>query len=318
MRDNLLLAGSLGLLCISITYIFFFILNKSKNLKVDLIKENVRRYEKIVQKQLDNILSKNEKSKKMASVISKMLKESRIRPLGIEINLALFLLISIAVSVAIYIFAHNVLHNVLAALLLAGLAIIGPYEALKFEVSRKRRMLRRRLPNFFLVLCQLLEVTSDIIEVLEDAIPKIHNPLKSGFKAFLKNYRAGRMTLEECIDDLKERFDNDIIIRFADDIRDNLEHGGDFCSTITAYIEEAYDNERNYTERITENSGNITGVLVVLFMFLYVIDLLRKSRPDFIEILLYNPGGQLAVDFIIILFIICIGVLKYAVSFKDQ
>lgn len=306
-----------AVLCFSLMLIFFIILDKSMNLKIEKIMGSAKHIDSLIDIKLEAALKKRKGSAKIAGKISKLLSETRFKPFGYQISLYMFFGISGVLSVFVYFKTFDILKNTIAGLLLASLALIIPYEILSFEVRRKRRKLRRHLPNFFLVLSQLFYAEADIIEVLDAAVPRIKNPLRSEFRRFVRGYKSGK-EIEKCIVELRKGFDNDVLIRFIEDIGSNIEHGGNFNTILTSYINDSYDNEINYNERITENSGNITGVLVILFMFVSVLDSIRTSKPEFINILIYNPYGQLTVDLIIILFVATALIMKYAVSFKDQ
>lgn len=315
MDKNLLIL--LILFFASIVTIVYLILSQGSNLKLEKIKGSARYIDTIVDQKIEKTMKKNKKTAKFLENINKLLHQSSLKPFGVKLSFFMFLVISVLLAVYTYIRTTQILHNYVAAFEIAGFALITPYGLVSLEVSLKKRKLRKHLPNFFLVISSLFMSCSDTIEVLEAAIPRMRKPLKSCFKRFVKNYRAGKDT-SKIIDDLKNSFDNEIVIKFIGDIENNLENGGDFYDILQGYIQRSYDNQKNYIERITENSGNITGIIVILFMFISILNTLRLNKSDFIDILIYHPYGQLTVDLVILIFYIVMGLIRYSLSFKDE
>lgn len=306
------------ILFVSLFYIFYsFIDDAESHIKIDKIKENVQYVEGMLQKQVDKILEKNGVTKSYALKVEKMLKESRIKPFGLNINIYLFLSIAIVFMIYIFSFAKDLLNNWPAALILSVVAFITPYEILKLEVLRKRRSVRRHLPNFFLAISQLLEAVDDIMDVLETALDRIKKPIKGPIKEFIKNYKKG-MPLDQCIENLKERFDNPLLIRFCDDIARSIENGTDLKGTIEDNIIKAMNNEKSYMERVTENSGNLSGAILIFGIFLFLVYQIKKLRPEMIGILIHHQIGKIAVNFIIVLIILAVLIMKYSMSYEDS
>lgn len=302
-----------GLLFISISTVIYLIFSSGKNLKVDKLLQNASHLDALLEKRME----KADGYSRLLKHINSKLSQSRVKPFGAKMSLVLFLLFSLMCSIGVFFIAADILKNLLAAFLLGAFSFFFPYEAVSLDVRLSQRQLRRHLPNFFLILNSLFEAASDIVEVLETALPRMRQPLKSSFKKFIRDYKAQK-PLDECITTLKNSFHNEVLKRFIEDVRTNLEHGGDFNSSLENYINDSYDNERNYTERLTENTGNLTSLAMVVGMFLMVLNTLSKNKPEFISILLYNPTGRTTVNIIILLFVCSAAMMRYSISYKDE
>lgn len=288
-----------------------------EKVKIDKIKKNATYIEKVIQGKVDTILNKNKNTANHILKVEKMLKESSLRPFGLTINIYVYLIITVAFTFYTFNFSLHLLNNFIGAMILSGIAIITPYEILRTEVNIKRRAVRRHLPNFFLAMSQLLEATEDITIVLETMLPKVKNPIKKAIKEFLINYRKGK-DLKDCINIFKSRFDNPLMIKFAEDIQNSIENGTNLKGLVEEYVMKAYNNEINYMERITENSGNLSGAIAVLAIFLYLVYKISIIKPELIYVLKYNTIGKLTVDIIIVLITIAAVIMRYSVSYQDS
>lgn len=313
---KILKIGVLTILIISVTYIFYSLLNVNANEKLDKIKGNANYLEILMQRKIDAIIAKNKKTSEHIVIVRKLLNESSVKPFGFTINIYLYLIVSIFLSINIFSFSRSILNNVVAGMIIGCIAAMIPYELLKLEVEIKRRNIRKSLPNFFLVLSQLNETTDDITEVLEIATVKFKKSIRQPFKEFLTNLKSGK-SVEDCTKILKSRFDNHIIIRFIDDMENNIQNGTQLKGALEEYTIISYNNEINYMERITENSGSIATTIMILGIFLYFVYELKQIRPEFVEILLYNPIGKITVVILILLLILASIIVKYSISYQD-
>ncbi len=302
-----------AILFLSISAVIYLLFSSGKNLKVDKLLQSASHIDAILEKRM----WKEDGYSRLLKHINAKLSQSRVKIFGSKMSLVLFLLLSLVCSIGVFFIAADILKNLFAAFLLGAFSFFFPYEAISLDVRLSQRRLRRHLPNFFLILNSLSEAAGDIVEVLETALPRMKQPLRSNFKKFVRDYKAQK-PLDDCIDTLKNCFHNEVLKRFIEDIRSNIENGGDFTSSLENYINDAYDNERNYTERLTENTGNLTSLAMVVGMFLMVLDLLSKNQPEFISILLYNPTGRSAVNIIILLFVCSAAMMRYSISYKDD
>lgn len=303
------------ILFLSITSVIYLVLSSEKNLKAAKLIRSAEYLDALLDKR---IKEKSDGYSRLLLHLNNQLSQSRFRPFGKKISLVMFIFLSLICSIVVFVITLDILKNLIAAFLLGTFSAVFPYEIISLDVQITQRQLRKHLPNFFLVLNSLLESSgNDIIDALESALPRIKNPIKSSFKRFLRDYKAQK-PLDTCISILKNSFHNEVLRRFIDDIKNNLEHGGDFSSSMENYISDAYDNERNYIERITENTGNLTSLAMVIGMFLTVLNTLSKSNPEFISILLYDPTGRAAVNIIILLFICSAVMMRYSISYKDE
>ncbi|EOD01417.1 type II secretion system F family protein [Caldisalinibacter kiritimatiensis] len=302
---------------VSISYIFYLLLDESDNIKVDKIKENARYIENTVQRQMDKMLRGNKKTAKHITSTEKMLQESVfLRAIGIR-NIYIFLIITVIFSFFAFQKSRIALNQTIGAGIVAFIAFQVPFEILKIEVELKRKSIRKHLPNFFLTVSQMLEAADDIVDVLETSINKIKKPLKTDIKEFVKNYRKGK-TVEECIEILKSRFDNPLLEKFADDIEGNIKNGTKLKGVIDDYAEKSYNNQTNYMQRITENSGSILASLIILVMFINSIYTVKRLKPELFYILTHNFFGQVTVDIIIILTIVSIKMTLKSISYNDS
>lgn len=301
---------------VAMTYVLYRILKKGENIKVDKIVENARYVESVIQKRINYILEKDEKTAKYVIKMEKMLKESVLGYIGLT-NIYVFFMMTVVAGYFAFKFGVRHLNQIPAAILIAIVAIIIPFQILEIEVSMRRRSIRRHLPHFFLTVLQLLEATEDITDVIETIIPKIKKPLNQEFSEFIRKYKSGK-EIEYCTAVFKSRVDNPLLIKFADDIESNVKNGTRLKGTIEEYVIKAYNNELNYTERITENSGNISGSFAILAIFIYTVYQINKVKPDMIYVLTHNFYGQVAVNALIILLVIGILIMKYSISFSDS
>lgn len=302
---------------ISISYIFYLLLDESDEIKVDKIKENAKYIENIVQRQMDKVLRSNKKTARHITNTEKMLQESVfLRLIGIR-NIYIFLTITVIFSLFAFQRSRIILNQNVGAGIIAFIAFRVPFEILKIEAEFKRRSVRKHLPNFFLTVSQMLEAADDIVDVLEASVSKIKKPLKTDIKEFIRNYRKGK-PIEECIEILKMRFDNPLLKKFATDVEENIKNGTRLKGIIDDYAEKAYNNQINYMQRITENSGSILASLIILGMFINSVYTIKRLKPELFYILTHNFFGQVTVDIIIILTIVSIKMTLKSISYSDS
>lgn len=287
-----------------------------EEIRIEKIKNSAKYLESIIDKKLQEVLEKDGKKKDYVLKVEKMLSESRLAHIGLT-NVYIFLIISIILGAIVGVQAYRYLNNFLAGCMIGFIAFYIPIEALKIEVSLQRRAVRKHLPHFFLTILQLFEATEDIIQVIEIAVKSIKNPLKQIFKEFLLNYNSGK-EIDECILILKRRLDNPLMQKFADDIESNVKNNTRLKGIIEEYIIKAYNNQINYSERITENSGNISGLVILAGFMGYMVFTISRMKPELLDILTTRTVGKITVDVLIILIVITTKVMMYSISYEDS
>lgn len=296
--------------------LIYYLLYKGENIKIEKIKTSAKYMEGVVEKKLQSLISKNDNTFEYISKVEKMISESKIRMFGLT-SVYVFCGISIIIGIIIFREVELLLNNVVASGMIGAIAICIPFELLKMEVSMQRRSVRKHLPHFFLTILQLFEATEDMIEVIETSADKFKNPLRQHFKEFLYNYNSGK-DIEFCSEILKSRVENPLLLKFVDDMESNIKNGTRLKGIIEEYIIKAYNNQINYSDRITENTGNLTGAVMLIGIFIYMIYSLNKLDPGLLSILVNNIYGKMAVDAVILLMLVAVNILRHSVSFKDN
>lgn len=274
---------------------------------------DLRHWPGLLDRRLLLALEQRERSRAFAQKLRRMLAAAGPRPGGVPVNLAAFLAASLFLAVLLALPGALFLRNPLTALLLGGVGLVLPYQALEVAYSRKRRQLRRQVAPFLLTVGNLYGVYGDPLVALEEALPRLQDPLRREVRWFVTACKGG-LPLPECVEGVKNRLPEATLRRFWDDLRFFVERGGDFQESITEHVNQAYQREIKATERGADTGSTVTVFLILLGVYVTVLVTLIRVQPELMRFLVVDPRGKMAVSLMAGIFVAAGYFLKLAVT----
>jgi len=248
-------------------------------------------------------IDQNDHSRAWGQKLRKMLAVISFRPNGEPVSVAFFLTVSLCSGLASAAMAAVFLRNPLVALLLSGVGLVLPYQALEVKYSRQIGKLRHQAASFLLTVGNLYGVYSDPIVALEEAIPRLKDPLNRQVRWLITAYKAG-LPLNSCVESVKSRLPDSILRQFWDDVLFFTERGGDFQECILEHVHHVYQREINTTQGGTEIGSTLTVFFVLVGVYITVLVTLTRSQPELMGFLIADPRGKVAVTLMAVIFII--------------
>ncbi len=292
-----------------LSYIIFKILDETKNIKKDKLIENSRYLEKKIEEMVEvekwKLLKKYRNTIK-GSVLAKY-----------HINIYIFSLFAATLVLLVFEKVRRFFNQIPAAVLISIAVFLLPFLLLEIEVAMRRKAIRQHLPHFLLMFQQTLEVTENTLLSLKEIKVDIKEPIRGYIKEFLKNINIG-MENSKAIEILKSRVDNAVFKSFCDNIFTDIEYGKIIKYELECDIKKAFAHEENYAQRITENSGNMVSILLVLVMFGISVNKMVNINDDFMDIIRYNIEGKIAINAVIVIIMIVFYFLKTSISYSDN
>lgn len=280
-------------------YVFFanlFLLSKRHSINLALLKNTLDR-------KLILASDKNDHSSAWGQKLRKMLGVIPFRAGGEPVSVAFFLAVSLGLGLASAAVAAISLRNPLVALLLGGVGVVLPYQVLEVEYNRQIGKLRHQAASFLLTVGNLYGVYGDPMVALEEAVPRLKEPLKNQVRWFVTAYKAG-LPLNSCVETVKSRLPDAILRQFWDDVLFFTERGGDFQECILEHVHHVYQREINATQGGTEIGSTLTVFSVLLGVYITVLVTLSRSQPELMGFLITDPRGKIAVTLMVVIFVI--------------
>ncbi len=248
-------------------------------------------------------IDQNDHSRAWGQKLRKMLAVISFQPSGEPVSVAFFLVVSLCLGLASAAMAAVYLRNPVVALLLGGVGMVSPYQALEVEYNRQIGKLWHQAASFLLTVGNLYGVYGDPIVALEEAIPRVKDPLNRQVRWFVTAYKAG-MPLNSCVETVKSRLPDSILRQFWDDVLFFTERGGDFQECILEHVHHVYQREINATQGGTEIGSTLTVFFVLVGVYLTVLVTLTRSQPELMGFLIADPRGKVAVTLMAVIFVI--------------
>jgi len=248
------------------------------------------------------VLEKSERSRSWGEKLRRLLADTSLGSGGQPVSVAAFIAVSLFSGVLLGVLALVILCNLVAAALLGGVGMLLPYQALEVAYTYRRRKLRRQVAPFLLTLGNLYGVYGDPVVALEEAIPRLRDPLRREAGWFVTAYKGG-LPLSTCVDGVKRRLPDTILRRFWNDLRFFIERGGDFQASITDYVNQVYQREIKATDRSAYLGSTITVFLVLVGVYLMVLVTMIRTQPELVGFLVVDSRGKMAVSLMAGIFI---------------
>lgn len=255
-----------------------------------------------VDQQLLMVLEKSERSRTWGRKLRRLLAAASLGPRGEPVSVAVFLAASLFFGILLAVPALVILRNPVTAALLGGLGMALPYQALEVAYSHRKRKLRRQVAPFLLTVGNLYGVYGDPLVALEEAIPRLKDPLRREARWFVTAYKGG-LPLQACVEGVKHRLPDAILRCFWDDLRFFIERGGDFQESVTEHVNRVYQREIKATERGADLGSTITVFLVLVGVYVMVLVTMIRTQPELVGFLVVDPRGQMAVSLMAAIFI---------------
>lgn len=256
----------------------------------------------VLDHRLLTVLEKSERSRTWGRKLRRLLAAASLSPGGEPVSMAAFLAASLFFGILLAVPALVILHNPVTAALLGGVGMALPYQALEVAYSHRKQKLRRQVAPFLLTLGNLYGVYGDPLVALEEAIPRLKDPLRRETRWFVTAYKGG-LPLSACVEGVKHRLPDAILRRFWDDLRFFIERGGDFQGSITEYVNQVYQREIKATERSADLGSTITVFLVLVGVYVMVLVTMIRTQPELVGFLVVDPRGKMAVSLMAAIFI---------------
>ncbi|KKM13054.1 hypothetical protein SY88_00370 [Clostridiales bacterium PH28_bin88] len=248
------------------------------------------------------VLEQSERSRTWGEKLRRLLAAASFSPGGEPLSMAAFIAASLFFGILLAVPALVILRNPVAAALLGGVGMVLPYQALEVAYSHRKRKLRRQVAPFLLTVGNLYGVYGDPLVALEEAIPRLRDPLRREARWFVTAYKGG-LPLPACVEGVKHRLPDAILRRFWDDLRFFIERGGDFQASVTEYVNQVYQREIKATERGADLDSTITVFLVLVGVYVMVLVTMIRTQPELVGFLVVDPRGKMAVSLMAGIFI---------------
>jgi|GEM_PF-1636781 len=258
-------------------------------------------------------LEKSQRSRVWGQKLRRLLAAASSHPGEKPVSVAAFIAASLLSGFLLAVPALTLLRNPVAAALLGGLGVALPYQALGVAYSRRQRQLRRQVAPFLLTVGNLYGVYGDPVVALEEAIPRLKEPLRREARWFVTAYKGG-LPLPACVEGVKHRLPDAILRRFWDDLRFFIERGGDFQESVTEHVSQVYRREIKAIERSADTGSTITVFLVLAGVYLMVLVTMVRTQPELMGFLVADPRGRMAVSLMAAIFIAAAYFIKLMVT----
>lgn len=304
------LAGCLG-------YLIFQIFNKPKS---ESGQRTIRWANKtrMMERQLDDWMSQNERLYKHTQTVSDLLKRSRIRIGGKPPNKYLFFIILLVTALIVGYVATIQLNNIVAGLMLAIVAGYLFFHFLAWDANNRKRAVRKMTPNFFLTLINFYEVHHDALLALRDTAKRIKNPLRTDIEYLILELQNGDAPLREVIIETKSKLDNKILRDFLDDLELQIKFGGNFATTLQNYVNDSIDKEIQIMERSSETAGASMVTYFLMGVFFMLAFSMKATQPAAMELLVTHIAGKVVVVVIIIIMLLVLYATKEMTAVEDE
>lgn len=292
-----------------LSYALYKIFDESKNIKKDQIMEGTKNLERKFEEMV--VVDDTKLLKKYRNII----RESILN--RFYINIYFFTLLALMIAIVAFERGMKYFNQVPAGIIIGIGFFTIPFIFLEFEVSYRRSNVRRHLPHFLLMFQQTHEATGDTITTFKTIKDNIKDPIKGYVKELLKNISKG-MDNKEAIEILKSRSDNSVFHSFCDNILNDMEYGRIIKHEIEQDIIAAFMHEENYSNRITENSGNLISIAAVSILFVIGTKNITNMSGEFLYIIRNNDNAKIAIDIVIGIVIGVFWLAKTSISYKDN
>ncbi|MFZ5944033.1 MAG: type II secretion system F family protein [Bacillota bacterium] len=247
-------------------------------------------------------VERNESSRVWGQKLQKMLSVMPFRSGEKLFSVFFFLLGSLLTGLLMAVTAAVILRNPLVMLLLFLVGVSLPYQLLEVAYHRWRKKLRGQAASFLLTVGNLFGVYGDPMVALEEAIPRLKEPLCGQVRWFITAYKGG-LSLPVCVATIKSRLPDPILRQFWDDLVFFAERGGDFQECIMEHVHQVYQREINLTQGSTDSSSTLTVFFVLLAVYIAVLVTLTRSQPELMGFLVTDSRGKMAVALMAIIFL---------------
>lgn len=294
------MTGESVLIALTITTWFIFIADLLSFARRPSI--NLAHFRNTLDRKVRLAMDQNDYSRVWGQKLCKMLAVISFRPGGEPVSAGFFLIFSVFIGFTSAAMAAVFLRNPLVALLLCGVGVALPYQVLEVEYNRQTGKLRHQAASFLLTVGNLYGVYGDPMTALEEAIPRLKDPLRSIVRWFVTAYKAG-LPLSSCVAAVKSRLPDPILRQFWDDVFFFTERGGDFQECILEHVHHVYQREINTAQVSTDIGSTLTVFFVLLGVYITVLLTLIRSQPELMGFLVSDPRGKIAVTLMAIIFI---------------
>jgi Flp pilus assembly protein TadB len=248
-------------------------------------------------------MDRSPRSRALGQKLRKMLAAATFQPGGKPLSVAFFLAVSLFLGLALAVSAAIVLRNPLVMLLFFGVGAGLPYQVLEIGYNRQRGKLRRQAASFLLTVGNLYGVYGDPVVALEEAIPRLKDPLRPQISWFVTAYKGG-LPLTTCVETMKSRLPDVILRHFWDDVLFYTERGGDFQECIMEHVHQVYQREINAAKGGADVGSTITVFFVLIGVYIAVLVTLTHNQPELMSFLVSDPRGKAAVTLMAVIFVI--------------
>jgi len=292
-----------------LAYVVYEILDSTKHLKKERILAGTKYFEKKIESTFK--VEKISALKKYRSLVKELVPGDK--------GLNVYMIIAFALVIAYFVFdmAKDFLAQIPAALLMAGIAFSVPFLFLDIFATYNRNRVRERLPHFLLMFQQTHRTTGDTLSALATMKGRMKDPIAGFIKEFMKNIQRNA-DYKEATDILKERTDNEVFKAFADIIYMDLEYGKMIEVELDNVIKSAFVHVENYSQRITENSGNLASIGLVLLLFATGVQRLLNINDEFLYIIRNNVEGKILVNVVIAMLVVVFYLIKKSIAYQDK
>lgn len=292
-----------------LAYAVYEVLDSAKHLKKEKILAGTKYLEKRIESTIK--VEKIRALKKYRSLVRELVPSDK--------GLNVYIVIAFALVIAYFVFdiTKDFLNQVPAAFLMGGIAFAMPFLFLDIFATYNRNKVRERLPHFLLMFQQTQRTTGDTLSSLATMKGHMKNPIAGFIREFMKNIQKN-VDYKEATDNLKDRTDNEIFKAFADIIYMDLEYGKMNDTELDHVIKAAFVHVENYSQRITENSGNLASIGLVLLLFATGVQRLSSINEEFLYIIRYNVEGKILVNIIIVMLVFVFYLVKKSIEYRDK
>lgn len=306
-----LIALSMGFVA-TLTYVIYQIFEEAQKMNVEMTKDRLIENSRHIERKIESLIAVEERK------TLKKYRDMMNRSILAQYYINIYILGGVAAAFAIVIYrvSSRALNQTVAGLLLSGIAFCLPFIALEIEVALNDRKIRQHMPHFLLMYLQSAEVMGDSIKALVSIRDNIKDPIKTYVKEFLIN--INRMSNKEAVEILKVRSTNQVWQSFCENLFSDLEYGKMIQVEIENDIADAFMHQENYLARITENTGSLTSIGIILVICVVGLKRVYGMDPDFMNILRNSTEGHVVVNAVIVVLILVGWLARKSIAYTDD
>jgi len=217
---------------------------------------------------------------------------------GITIPIQLYFLIAGLMAIFMALSTYRLLDNLLAAITVLFLTAFSAKQAIVVRSMRNAQIIDTDAPGYLTLYGSLIQTIDNPIFALGQSARYAHPSYRKTLEVLHVRLTNGQDPYKE-VEYAKGFFRNRILRNFLDDFCENLHQGNLTNDTLQRLIDRADDRKEQAAERKVETYTGIVTIYGGIFVELLLVVIIALVRPQWLDVFVATPFGQMAVLIII-------------------